>query len=397
MPLTADQRFRLTADTAVITGWLTDLAQDRRLWLAMDLRVSPQIFAAADPDADSAPIFDLQGATVGTSTFHGRQCIVLQCGTRQLCLGSAEPADLVRWLNAFKLCASQIVASPPLSLSRSLLRSATPETVDAATTREKGALFQSLIPPQRSCLRRLRVYATPLTMLILSEARGADADPVAYRALRFDRSIPSPASIGEIVTEDEKTYHAAEAVALVRDTFRAAKLDVPGDDGGAGTLLLPHSRQGSSDGGFVAAGAAASGLSAPRPTTDSEHSSDAVFVLDLSAILGVIQFTRGFYLVAVSRKSLAGTIGGHCIYSIAASEIIPISLEPVVGTRSTWQRLQGLLTGSDPAAVAEGRYHSLLLNMDLTKDFFFSYTCVVGHGVCRAHGFWQFRGLCSRL
>ena len=110
------------------------------------------------------------------------------------------------------------------------------------------------------------------------------------------------------------------------------------------------------------------------PDTSTSAGSDTHFSLDLAALLGVIQLSRGFYLVAASRKARMGTIGAHCIYSIASSELIPISLEAPTGPRSVWQRVQGLLSTSDPEAVAEGRYHSLLLNMDLCKEFFFSYT-----------------------
>lgn len=125
----------------------------------------------------------------------------------------------------------------------------------------------------------------------------------------------------------------------------------PGDDDESGASLLPHSRPPADNAG---GGGAAGG-------------SDTNFSVDLAALLGVIQLSRGYYLIAASRKARAGTIGAHCIYSIAATEVIPISLEAPSGPRSVLQRFQGLFTTSDPAAVAEGRYHSLLLNLDLCK------------------------------
>lgn len=135
----------------------------------------------------------------------------------------------------------------------------------------------------------------------------------------------------------------------------------PGDDDESGTSLLPHSRPPVD----AAAGAAAAATS----------TSDTYFSIDLAALLGVIQLSRGYYLIAASRKARAGTIGTHCVYSIAATEVIPISLEAPSGPRSVLQRFQGLFTTSDPASVAEGRYHSLLLNLDLCK-------------VCRGGGGW---------
>jgi hypothetical protein len=359
MPLSPDQRRRLTADQAVFTGWLTDVSIDRARWLAMDVRVSSQLYAAVDPDAESRPLFDLQGATVGTSSFHGRPCLVLQNGSRQLVLSSADAGRLAAWHKAFELCAVPVfITSPPVSLSNSILRGAADATPpEAPHCSEKGAVFRCHIPPRFSCMRRLRAYATTTTLLLLGEVELSDHQP-AYRALRFDRTVSRPASLREIVREHAASYSAAEAVTLIRGMFRAADIAAPGDDGQHGHSLLPH-RQGSPD---------------DVGSNSSNSQSDTVFIVDLAAVLGVIQLSRGFYLIGASRKTLAGMIGGHCVYSIAASELLPISLEQTVATRSTWQRFQGLLTGSDPAAVAEGRYHSLLLSFDLTKDFYYSYT-----------------------
>ncbi len=372
MPLSLDQRQRLTAETAVFTGWLTDISIDRMLWLAMDMRVSTQLFAATDPEADSSPIFDLQGATVGTFTFHGNSCIVLQRGSRQLCFSSSIQTQLSRWLQAFQICATSIIlTSPPVSLSRSLLRSSTSEAqCTSSPVIEKAAVFYCDIPPRLSSMRHLRAYATPSTILLLGElpCHGGGQN-VLYRAIRFDRSVPCPQSLSEITREDAAEISATEAVALVRGLYRAAALTAPGDDGGAGTSLLPRHQGLSNEAGE-------NSLHPRDQSSDGGNSFDSVFVADIVAVLGFIQLSRGFYLLAVLRKQLVGMIGGHCIYGIAASELLPISMEPALGVRSMWQRFQGLLTGSDPASVAEGRYHSLLLNMDLTKDFYFSYTCV---------------------
>lgn len=377
MPRSAERRSRLTPDLAVCTGWLTDLSVDRPVWAAMDARVSTQIFVSRDPESESVPLFDLEGSTAGTAIFHGETIIVLQSGSRQLCFGVSTPEQLTRWMNCFLLCASPAppTVTAPVSVSQSLLRSIGSRR-PARHVARGGVVHSCDIPARFACIRRIRVFGTPSLLLVIGElplhADAAVPPPghpsAVYRILRFDRTIPCPASLDSIVREDTVTHSAAATIEIVRSVFRSAGLAAPGDDGDSGTSLLPHSRS------FDWTAGSEAGRKDAWGDGSGAGGSDAHFSIDLAALLGVIQLSRGYYLVAASRKVLAGTIGAHSIYSIAASELIPISLEAPTGPRSVWQRFQGLLSSSDPAAVAEGRYHSLLLNLDLCKEFFFSYT-----------------------
>jgi len=105
----------------------------------------------------------------------------------------------------------------------------------------------------------------------------------------------------------------------------------------SGTSLLPHSRS------FDWTAGSEAGRKDAWGDGSGAGGSDAHFSIDLAALLGVIQLSRGYYLVAASRKVLAGTIGARSIYSIAASELIPISLEAPTGPRSVWQQLSGAI------------------------------------------------------
>lgn len=194
----------------------------------MDARVSTQVFEATDPDAESYPVFDLDGATAGTAAFHGVAIIVLQSGSRQLCFGVPEPSQLARWLGCFQLCASPAPPSSnaPVSVSHSLLRSIGSRA--PARSAAQSAVFVSDIPARVSSMRRLRAYGTPTVMLLIGEeppradcAAPPPGHPSAiYRILRFDRTVPCPATLGSIVREDSVTHSAAATIEIVRAVFR---------------------------------------------------------------------------------------------------------------------------------------------------------------------------------
>lgn len=78
-------------------------------------------------------------------------------------------------------------------------------------------------------------------------------------------------------------------------------------------------------------------------------------------ILGCFRFLEGYYLLLVSKRRYVGSIAGHKVYGIADKGLVQLTRPP---------RGAG---GRDGAA--ERRYRRLLLTgLDLTKDFYFSYT-----------------------
>lgn len=77
-------------------------------------------------------------------------------------------------------------------------------------------------------------------------------------------------------------------------------------------------------------------------------------------IVGCIKFLESYYLILVTRRRQIGCICGHAIYSIDESQLITIphvSIQTDVAHSKT-----------------ELRYKKLLSSVDLTKDFFYSYT-----------------------
>ncbi|EOY17293.1 Phosphoinositide phosphatase family protein isoform 1 [Theobroma cacao] len=84
------------------------------------------------------------------------------------------------------------------------------------------------------------------------------------------------------------------------------------------------------------------------------------FVAKVFGIVGCIKFLESYYLILVTKRRQIGCICGHAIYSIDESHLITI---PHVSIQSDVAH-----------SKTELRYKKLLSSVDLTKDFFYSYT-----------------------
>ncbi|KMZ57881.1 Polyphosphoinositide phosphatase [Zostera marina] len=77
-------------------------------------------------------------------------------------------------------------------------------------------------------------------------------------------------------------------------------------------------------------------------------------------IVGFFKFLGPYYMLLITKRKEIGTICGHTIYTITKTKMIPIPNSTV----------QSDITDSRN----ENRYKKLLCTVDLTKDFFFSYS-----------------------
>ncbi|KAL9242216.1 hypothetical protein vseg_016237 [Gypsophila vaccaria] len=77
-------------------------------------------------------------------------------------------------------------------------------------------------------------------------------------------------------------------------------------------------------------------------------------------IIGFIKFLGPYYMLLITKRREIGSICGHTIYGVSKSEMIPLL--------NTTERADML------ASKNENRYKRLLCMVDLTKDFFFSYS-----------------------
>ncbi|KAJ4824555.1 actin cytoskeleton and mitosis protein [Turnera subulata] len=84
------------------------------------------------------------------------------------------------------------------------------------------------------------------------------------------------------------------------------------------------------------------------------------FVTTCYGIVGFIKFLGPYYMLLITKRRRIGAICGHNVYAVSKSEMIPLPNSAV----------QASIANSKN----ENRYKKLLCTVDLTKDFFFSYS-----------------------
>ncbi|XP_028203331.1 phosphoinositide phosphatase SAC3-like isoform X2 [Glycine soja] len=84
------------------------------------------------------------------------------------------------------------------------------------------------------------------------------------------------------------------------------------------------------------------------------------FVTTCFGIVGFIKFLGPYYMLLITKRRQIGAICGNTVYAISKSEMIPLQNSSVHSS----------ITDS----INENRYKKLLCMVDLTKDFFFSYS-----------------------
>jgi hypothetical protein len=77
-------------------------------------------------------------------------------------------------------------------------------------------------------------------------------------------------------------------------------------------------------------------------------------------LLGFIKFTGPYYMLSITKKSTVAIIGGHHVYKVDGTEMIPL----------TPARIKPDMRHN----VEESRFVSILGNLDLTRSFYYSYS-----------------------
>ncbi|WOL19836.1 phosphoinositide phosphatase SAC2 isoform X1 [Canna indica] len=80
------------------------------------------------------------------------------------------------------------------------------------------------------------------------------------------------------------------------------------------------------------------------------------FVTNCYGIVGFVKFLGPYYMLLITRRRQIGAIYGHAIYAVTKTEMIPLPNSNMAYSKN------------------ENRYKKLLCSVDLTKDFFFSYS-----------------------
>ena len=83
-------------------------------------------------------------------------------------------------------------------------------------------------------------------------------------------------------------------------------------------------------------------------------------------LLGFIRFTGDYYMLLITKRSQVAMIGGHYIYQIDGTELVPL-------TPTTSSRFK---LNQNPE---EARHVSILSNLDLSRAFYFSYSYDITH------------------
>ena len=78
-------------------------------------------------------------------------------------------------------------------------------------------------------------------------------------------------------------------------------------------------------------------------------------------LLGFIRFTAAYYMLLITKRSQVAMLGGHYIYQIDGTELVPLAT-----SSSTRLRVD--------KHPEEARFIGILGNLDLSRSFYFSYT-----------------------
>ncbi|KAG2691267.1 hypothetical protein I3843_08G002100 [Carya illinoinensis] len=168
------------------------------------------------------------------------------------------------------------------------------------------------VDPNPYSLEKFRLYETRQRFYLI----GSDRSKRLFRVLKIDRSEPSDLNI----SEDPVVYSPKEIKNLLQRI----------DEGNRAT-------------GGLAPVAKVFGIVGKYQSTT-----------------GCIKFLESYYLILVTKRRQIGCICGHAIYSIDESQLITI---PHVSVQTDVAH-----------SKTELRYKKLLSSVDMTKDFFYSYT-----------------------
>jgi hypothetical protein len=182
-------------------------------------------------------------------------------------------------------------------------RSSSPATMQ----KNKNAAYDKVGEEGINRMHKFSLYETSTRFYLV----GADIMDMHYRVLKIDRTSP-PGHLN--IFEDDIVYSKREMNQLLNAI----------DDGnkGSGGMKLKCSTWG---------------------------------------LLGFIRFTEAYYMLLITKRAQVAMIGGHYIYQIDGTELIPLT----TGSTSRFQKDRN---------PEEARFLGILNNLDLTRGFYFSYS-----------------------
>lgn len=165
---------------------------------------------------------------------------------------------------------------------------------------------------------------------------GCNDQETSFRLLKLNRTVVNPKHLSEVVREDPLIYSAPD-IADVLDMIHEG----------------------------------------------NKASGGLVKVCTACGVVGFVKFLNGYYLTLITQKKEVGCIAGNFIYTIKATEMFPIRPKPVQESnalKSLWKSLNKRISQTT-SEIAENRYVGLFQFIDMTKDFFFSYSYDLTHSL----------------
>ena len=198
-------------------------------------------------------------------------------------------------------------------------RRSTEEEAPSSSSSTRGPSCH--LPHFHRHFERFTVYETSSCLFLV----GSDRYYSAFRLLILDRTIEHPNTLSDILKEDRAVKNWEEMEATLQMIDKDAKL--------RGEKSLRR-------------------------------------VLVAVALVGFIRFHAGYYISFVTSRRKIGCLGGNFIYGIASTQLVQVS--KAKGS-STLQWMNSWLN-ANAEDEAEARYLGLFHFIDLTKDFYFSYS-----------------------
>jgi hypothetical protein len=165
---------------------------------------------------------------------------------------------------------------------------------------------------------------------------GFDALETQFRLLKINRTRDKAKELSEIVREDPAVY---------------SKTDI-------GNILAMISEGNRACGGLVK-------------------------VCTGYGLVGFVKFLDCYYFTMITQRKEVGCIGGNFVYTIKATEMFTVK-QPDQSTSNIFSKIWSKVNkkiNQTSSEIAESRYMDLFQFVDMTKDFFFSYTYDLTHSL----------------
>eukprot|EP00123_Amoebidium_parasiticum_P009413 comp19455_c1_seq1/m.22623 comp19455_c1_seq1/g.22623 ORF comp19455_c1_seq1/g.22623 comp19455_c1_seq1/m.22623 type:complete len:638 (-) comp19455_c1_seq1:1554-3467(-) len=167
-----------------------------------------------------------------------------------------------------------------------------------------GPCLETLsLPPVTTSIQRIVLYETKTRFYVV----GSTQDDVKFRVMKIDRTAPTEL----IISDDKIEYSKSEVQDLLATIHEGNKAN--------GGLQLTQRAWG---------------------------------------ILGFIRFLEGYYIILITKRSRKAVIGGHYLYEIQDTKMVPIQAQSARGDKQP----------------SEQRYMRIFSGVDLNCNFYFSYT-----------------------